>query len=59
MFDERWFVECELDLAMRRVEIRNAIEIGFSPEVVCNPSLSLLILSSYSHIIHIYAHSAE
>jgi pantothenate kinase len=33
MFDERWFIDCSLDIAMRRVEVRNSVEIGFSPAV--------------------------
>jgi uridine kinase len=47
LFDERWFIDCDLDIAMRRVEVRNSIEIGFPPDVVRNPLLFSSILNLF------------
>eukprot|EP00029_Vermamoeba_vermiformis_P001186 TRINITY_DN11351_c0_g1_i1.p1 TRINITY_DN11351_c0_g1~~TRINITY_DN11351_c0_g1_i1.p1 ORF type:complete len:236 (+),score=38.48 TRINITY_DN11351_c0_g1_i1:40-708(+) len=33
LFDERWFVDCDIDEAMKRVFVRHVKHIGFSEEV--------------------------
>jgi pantothenate kinase len=33
LFDERWFVDCDIDEAMKRVFVRHVKHIGFSAEV--------------------------